>query len=140
MSGQAVGELAALQRLHHDDAHALLGGVAQTRVARLELGVHVVVLDLSERPAVVLVADAHEVCSGAVEGEGREADAPVATSASRKSMTPRPFIRSQRRPVQTVEQVEVEVVGPEPLELLGEEAVHVARTPGRSRAASWWRG
>ena len=118
-------ELAALERLHDHDAHALAGGVIQSRLAGLEARVGVVVLHLAERPLVVLVADAHEVGRLAVERERRETDEALCLRALEELDDAQVAHSVPRLAIEAVEQVEVEVVGLKPLELLGKEAVHV---------------
>ncbi len=72
--GGQLGKLAAQQRLHHDHAQSLAVGVFEPAHTRLGGDIHVVVLDLAEIPAVVIVDDLLEGAVIVMEGKAEALD------------------------------------------------------------------
>ena len=102
---------AAEQRFHDHDGQAPGGGELQALCARLVLRVHVVVLNLAERPAVVTVDDVTKAFVIVVERKPEVADASVANRrlgffqelVFQDELVPALFI-------QGVEQIEINVI------------------------------
>ena len=114
-SAGGLARRATLQRLHDDHRDALAGGVLESLGARLQAGVHVVVLDLAQVP-VKRVDDALEHRQRVVE---READVPDEAGVARfHHLVEEPeALHLLKRPgAHRVEQVGVQVVGLQPLE------------------------
>jgi xylulokinase len=121
-----AGQLAAQERLHHDDGQTLGGGKLQSLRAGLILCVHVVVLNLAEGPAVEAIDDFWKAVVTVVEGETKMADAPV--GHRRPGLFQELEFQNDFVPslfAQGVEQIEINVVGLEPGKLLVQEAVEI---------------
>ena len=123
-----VDEAAAQQPFHHHDGQSLRRGVAHALGPGLVLDVHVVVLDLAHRPAVVGVDDLLQHLSLVVEGEAQVADAAVGQRAVGPVQHAKVAHLVPSPDAQAVQQVEIDVVGLEPLELLVQQQVEVIRT------------
>ncbi len=123
-----IDQAAAHQWFHHNDAQALAGGELQAAGSRLVVDIDVVVLDLAEAPQVGPFHYFFEGLIVVVEREAKMANPPVGKCAFCliEQFVPQHDI-GPRRPVERVQQVEVDVVGLELGQLLVEEAVKVGR-------------
>ena len=124
----------------NDNREAFGGGVLQALCPGLVFRVHVVVLDLAHAPAAIAVDDPLEHVGLVVEGESDVADTAVLDRSLRASEEvvfeddPLPALSAQG-----VEEIDIDVVGPEPGELFAEIGVEI-RGPWRSATReTWWR-
>ena len=118
-----IGQGTAPQGLHDDHAQALLVGQTHALQARLIVHIQVVELDLAELPAVIGVQDALERLQIVVEAETDVADLAVALGLFHllddlELLHALPAVIAEG-----VHQVQVDVVGLQPLQLLIQDTV-----------------
>ena len=121
---QILRESSSLQRLHDDDTNPFRRRVAKPVGAGLEVGVHVVVLNLCHGPPVVLVDNPGELVLLSVKGERGMTDAAASALRVEELAHSQAAHSVPRLPIEAVDEVEVDMVGLKPLELPREVAFH----------------
>ena len=109
--------MAAAQRLHHDDGNAALRRIRQPRIARLELPIDKIVLNLADVP-IERVDDLLKQVEIVVEGKADVADAATVPQALHKIDQPMILDDLPLLLVDRVKQIKIQIFHAQPIHLL----------------------
>src|SRR5450759_5741258 len=108
---QLPGESATPQGLHNHHGQASLCGVPEPRRTRLEVYIHVIVLNLTHRPVIVAIHDLLERRKIIMERKAEMSDAAVRYSAFGPVQDTHVSKMGPEGPVQAVQEIEIDALG-----------------------------